>query len=559
MEQRNLKNNLILIILSFIFELIFINIIFPINLGIAIYLDIYKYLEIIVVILGIDIIYAIFCLDRFANSKNIRNVLNQYKNSIIYKTKKYFVIIEMLKILVVLYITKENIAIVDITLTFILTAIIYLVLANIFIKEEKISQKILKLKFNALINKKTKLSFILIKGKRTPDSLNLQNRLEQEINKNHIYINMQDFEKIKNKRIRNLIEDNTIAVVHELKVITEEDILNTIASIDFNNVKIYHIITGKSFKKTKLSDALNLRSDIKICDIDSVVEFVENFFEVPKLKKINTKHIYNFILKNKKDITEKKEDKILENLENVYINNFNARQKNLKMDYLPKNDYLMQMYKNAFLNQSAYQSILLYFNYLTVMAKSVQYYSYAINPNSNFLPNRINNTIIKDNPSCYLTQILVNIFENKKHPLYRKIRENKISLSKDDEVLVTYYLSKLLNINIEGKEITFEGLIDLFLAFRNKIEAHGIINDTNVYAVWNLTYFFVNTLNEFLNVNNLEFKYLENENIKLGYDKKLAILGEYEICINNQIYLIKDRKAGKNTYINYLTGESICK
>ena len=40
---------------------------------------------------------------------------------------------------------------------------------------------------------------------------------------------MQDFEKIKNKRIRNLIEDNTIAVVHELKVITEEDILNTIA------------------------------------------------------------------------------------------------------------------------------------------------------------------------------------------------------------------------------------------------------------------------------------------------------------------------------------------
>ena len=229
------------------------------------------------------------------------------------------------------------------------------------------------------------------------------------------------------------------------------------------------------------------------------------------------------------------------------------------MDYLPKNDYLMQMYKNAFLNQSAYQSILLYFNYLTVMAKSVQYYSYAINPNSNFLPNRINNTIIKDNPSCYLTQILVNIFENKKHPLYRKIRENKISLSKDDEVLVTYYLSKLLNINIEGKEITFEGLIDLFLAFRNKIEAHGIINDTNVYAVWNLTYFFVNTLNEFLNVNNLDFKYLENENIKLGYDKKLAILGEYEICINNQIYLIKDRKAGKNTYINYLTGESICK
>ena len=146
----------------------------------------------------------------------------------------------------------------------------------------------------------------------------------------------------------------------------------------------------------------------------------------------------------------------------------------------------------------------------------------------------------------------------KKHPLYRKIRENKITLSKEDKVLVTYYLSKLLNIDIEGKEITFEGLIDLFLAFRNKIEAHGIINDTNVYAVWNLTYFFVNTLNEFLNVNNLDFKYLENGNIKVGYDKKLAILGEYEICLDNQIYLIKDRKSSKNTYINYLTGEIIC-
>ena len=557
MEQRNLKNNLILIILSFIFELIFINIIFPINIGIAIYLDIYKYLEIIVVILGIDIIYAIFCLDRFANPKNIRNVLNQYKNSIIYKTKKYFVIIEILKILVVLYITKENTAIVDIALTFIITAIIYLVLANIFIKEEKISQKILKLKFNALINKKTKLSFILIKGKRTPDSLNLQNRLEQEINKNHIYINMQDFEKIKNKRIRNLIEDNTIAIIHELKVITEEDILNTIASIDFNNVKIYHIITGKSFKKTKLSDTLNLRSDIKICNIDSVVEFIENFFEVPKPKKINTKHIYNFILKNKKDITEKKEDKILENLENVYINNFNARQKKLKMDYLPKNKFLLQMYKNAFLNQSPYQSVLLYFNYLTVMAKCVQYYSYAINPNSNFATNRINNSIVKDNPSCYLTQILVNVFENKNHPLCKQIREEKIILSKEEQILVTYYLSKLLNINISGKEITFEGLTELFLAFRNKIEAHGIINDTNVYAVWNLTYFFVNCLNKFFKVDSLEINYLDSGAVKVGYNKKLALLGEYIICREDNIFIIKERKASKNTYINYLTGESL--
>ena len=557
MEQRNLKNNLILIILSFIFELIFINIIFPINIGIAIYLDIYKYLEIIVVILGIDIIYAIFCLDRFANPKNIRNVLNQYKNSIIYKTKKYFVIIEILKILVVLYITKENTAIVDIALTFIITAIIYLVLANIFIKEEKISQKILKLKFNALINKKTKLNFILIKGKRTPDSLNLQNRLEQEINKNHIYINMQDFEKIKNKRIRNLIEDNTIAIIHELKVITEEDILNTIASIDFNNVKIYHIITGKSFKKTKLSDTLNLRSDIKICNIDSVVEFIENFFEVPKPKKINTKHIYNFILKNKKDITEKKEDKILENLENVYINNFNARQKKLKMDYLPKNKFLLQMYKNAFLNQSPYQSVLLYFNYLTVMAKCVQYYSYAINPNSNFATNRINNSIVKDNPSCYLTQILVNVFENKNHPLCKQIREEKIILSKEEQILVTYYLSKLLNINISGKEITFEGLTELFLAFRNKIEAHGIINDTNVYAVWNLTYFFVNCLNKFFKVDSLEINYLDSGAVKVGYNKKLALLGEYIICREDNIFIIKERKASKNTYINYLTGESL--
>ena len=558
MEQRNLKNNLILIILSFIFELILINIIFPINLGIAIYLDIYKYLEVIVVILGIDIVYAIFCLDRFANPKNIKSVLNQYKNSIIYKTKKYFVIIEILKILSILYITKENMSIVDIVFTFVLTAIIYLVLSNIFIKEEKIALKILKLKFNALTNKKTKLNFILINGKRTPDSLNLQNKLEQEINKNHIYINMQDFEKIKNKKIRDLIKSNTIAIVHELKVITEENILNTIASISFDNVRIYHIITGKSFKNTKLSNALNLRSDTKICDIDSAVEFIENFFEIPKPKKINKKHLYNFILKHRKNINEKKEDKLLEKLENIYINNFNARQKNLKTNYLPKNTFLIQMYKNAFLNQSAYQSILLYFNYLTVMAKSVQYYSYAINSNSNFLPNRINNPIIKDNPSCYLTQILVNIFENKKHPLYRKIRENKITLSKEDKVLVTYYLSKLLNIDIEGKEITFEGLIDLFLAFRNKIEAHGIINDTNVYAVWNLTYFFVNTLNEFLNVNNLDFKYLENGNIKVGYDKKLAILGEYEICLDNQIYLIKDRKSSKNTYINYLTGEIIC-
>lgn len=557
MEQKNLKNNFILIILSFVTEIIFINVIFPVNIGIAFYIDIYKYLEVLVVILGLDIVYALFCIDSFKNPKNFKNVLDQYKNAILYKTEKYFIILEIIKTLIIFCIIGEEDFLLDIILVFALTLIIYLILVNIFIKDENVVRKVLKLKIDSVFGK-TKLNFILINGTRTPNSLDLQNKIEQEVNKNNFYINLKDLEKIKSKKIKNSIINNTIAIVHELKMVTDKNIITAIESLTFDTVKIYHIIAGKNAKKSKLSEILQIRNDIELCDIDSVIEFVENFFEKAKIKTTKTTFLFNYILSAKNSISEKQEEKVLNSLENIYIDNFNKRLKRIDTKNLPKNKFLLQMYKNAFLNQSPYQSVLLYFNYLTVMAKCVQYYSYAINPNSNFATNRINNTIVKDNPSCYLTQILVNVFENKNHPLYKHIREEKIILSKEERVLVTYYLSKLLNINISGKEITFEGLTELFLAFRNKIEAHGIINDTNVYAVWNLTYFFVNCLNKLFKIDSLEIKYLDNGAIKVGYNKKLALLGEYIICRDDSIFIIKERKASKNTYINYLTGENFC-
>lgn len=557
MEQKNLKNNFILIILSFVTEIIFINVIFPVNIGIAFYIDIYKYLEVLVVILGLDIVYALFCIDSFKNPKNFKNVLDQYKNAILYKTEKYFIILEIIKTLIIFCIIGEEAFLLDIILVFALTLIIYLILVNIFIKDENVVRKVLKLKIDSVFGK-TKLNFILINGTRTPNSLDLQNKIEQEVNKNNFYINLKDLEKIKSKKIKNLIINNTIAIVHELKMVTDKNIITAIESLTFDTVKIYHVIAGKNAKKSKLSETLQIRNDIELCDIDSIIEFVENFFEKAKIKTTKTTFLFDYILSAKNSISEKQEEKVLNSLENIYIDNFNKRLKRIDTKNLPKNKFLLQMYKNAFLNQSPYQSVLLYFNYLTVMAKCVQYYSYAINPNSNFATNRINNTIVKDNPSCYLTQILVNVFENKNHPLYKHIREEKIILSKEERVLVTYYLSKLLNINISGKEITFEGLTELFLAFRNKIEAHGIINDTNVYAVWNLTYFFVNCLNKLFKIDSLEIKYLDNGAIKVGYNKKLALLGEYIICRDDNIFIIKERKASKNTYINYLTGENFC-
>ena len=188
------------------------------------------------------------------------------------------------------------------------------------------------------------------------------------------------------------------------------------------------------------------------------------------------------------------------------------------------------------------------------MGKMVEYYLYAKN-NPKFDKNKIKKAIIGDNPPIWNNHILLNIYKNEENVLYRNLREEKYKLSKEDNLLINVYLSNLLNIEIIGDEVTYDGLMNLFIQFRNKVEAHGIISDANVYAVWNLTCFFANMLNKIFKISELECEYnIYEKSVKIGYGNEEKIdVGKYIVIIDEVMCFIKD----KDLYINYFTGEII--
>ena len=148
---------------------------------------------------------------------------------------------------------------------------------------------------------------------------------------------------------------------------------------------------------------------------------------------------------------------------------------------------------------------------------------------------------------------MLNIYKNPENTLYKNLREKEFEISDDEKILLKFYLSKILNININGDKITYDGLMQLLIDFRNKVEAHGIINDANVYAVWNLTYFFVKMLNKMFKISELECEYdMKNNDVKVGYkgEKKIS-LGKYVIIQDNFMCFIKE----DDKYINYFAGE----
>src|SRR5699024_9699874 len=91
------------------------------------------------------------------------------------------------------------------------------------------------------------------------------------------------------------------------------------------------------------------------------------------IKKSRYKKALKYVKKEIKD-----EEKYMQSLETIYKYNFNNRLKN-NIEIIPEEKYIFELYRNALLNSSPYQSILTFFNYITVIGKLVEYYLYAKN------------------------------------------------------------------------------------------------------------------------------------------------------------------------------------
>lgn len=555
MKQKIEKINWCILIFTFGVEIIFLNMALK-ECGVSIYSNPANWIRNIVINISLDIIYILYILDLVNRENKVKNILKTYKKDVNLKFIKNFMILEIIKPIIILGSIGESVfdfknRYTSIIETYIISIVVFYVLYIVLPKSDNLKRKTKKLKKDVKKGK-TDLSFILIDGKYTPSSFDLINIPEYKTAKNNIYINLnKELPEIEKNmpKAKQFIIDNTIAVIHELENAKIQNILEVYEKQTINNIHMYHIMAIKNLKDKPDLTNLEYINSIKICNLEDAVEYTENLFAIDYedfIKKSRYKKALKYVKKEIKD-----EEKYMQSLETTYKYNFNNRLKN-NIEIIPEEKYIFELYRNALLNSSPYQSILTFFNYITVIGKLVEYYLYAKN-NPKYSKNEINRYIIKDNPPIWNNHILLNIYKNPENTLYKNLREKEFEISDDEKILLKFYLSKILNININGDKITYDGLMQLLIDFRNKVEAHGIINDANVYAVWNLTYFFVKMLNKMFKISELECEYdMKNNDVKVGYkgEKKIS-LGKYVIIQDNFMCFIKE----DDKYINYFAGE----
>lgn len=576
MKQKITKTNWAILLFTFLIEFILLIINLISELDISIYNNIFKLIKVVTICLSLDIIFILYILDFASNKKKPKNILKTYKADVNLRIPIAFFIAEIIKIILIFLSIGQSIMYYSryksIIGVYVGTIIMYYIVFSIMPKKENLFKKLQILKSD-IKKGETELNFILIDGNTISSSFDIEKTHDYKISKNNIYINLKkDFNKINNKKVKKLILDNTIAIIHEVDEIDNDIIIKIYEKQEINNSHMYHIMAVKNYKEINLNKNIEYINAIKICDMNSAIEFTENLFEVNANQYIG-KLQYNRALKKIQNLqmqaTKSKDncnnildddklgEKYIKNLNIIYQYNFNNRLK-YRQEVIPKEKSLFEIYRNAYINDSAYQSILIMFNYITVMGKLVEYYLYAKN-NPKFNENKINKSIIGDNPPIWNNHILLNIYKNEEDILYNNLRKEKFKLTNEEEILLNVYLSKILNAEIKGKEITFDGLMYLFIQFRNKVEAHGIISDANVYAVWKLTVFFSNMLNKMFKISELECEYGQDEkSIKVGYNGEEKInTGKYVITKDKIIYLIKDTESHKDLYMNYFTGDTI--
>ena len=126
-------------------------------------------------------------------------------------------------------------------------------------------------------------------------------------------------------------------------------------------------------------------------------------------------------------------------------------------------------------------------------------------------------------------------------------------------------MADFLGVKLDGDSLSFLGLFKLIRLLRNKVEAHGSINDSNVYIIWYLFYIFTSKLNYFLKANNIHYE-RNKDKVLVWYDNDEKVsLGEYLIFINDELCYIfpkeikytneENLQDEEITYLNYFNGK----
>ena len=551
MKSKTTKSNILLLLTSFIIELILVTIILVYEIDISLIYKKYRFINILITFISIDIISILLILDKSNNPFiDDDNKLSILKENINYKIPFIYLLNIIIKSIYIYFLINDILYLIPNRYYYIYGSIIvpyifYIILFIIIPNNEFTNIKYYKIKLLRPLN------IIISNTKLITSSLDL-NTIKLNIKNNNLYLTNNEYKEIlKKSKHKDYLNNNIRVITYEVDELNDEYIEDTLYKEPYNTdtKNIYHVYI---YNKNNLSNKYNNYKTIKtINKNNNIVDYIENL-----LYKNNTSK-FKYILAIIGKSIFKNNKLFYKCLDIIAEYKYKTRLYN-SLDIVPKDNNIFELYRNAYLNNSAYESTITLSNYITSIGKIVEYYLYSKTDND---ASKFNKDIVLDEPSIWQRVIIE--YSNKldkKDKLYNNINKNYYKLSTIDKLYIEKYLGYMTDTNIQGDRITYEGLKTIYQLFRNKIQAHGTITDNNTYVVWYIMNLFARLHSEVFMVNKLEINYMDNNEVEVNYmfDDNKYNLGIYVIHKDNSllIYYPHNKEKGslvyKNTYVDYI-------
>ena len=518
------------------------------SLGITLRNNINALIRINVLAIGLDLILLIY-LNSY--NKKEEKIINKYKtdlNTVIVSKFIVFWIIKAIGQMIFLDYTTFNYYINTYIFYELFGILWFVILFKVLPKNEDYGLKIRRFK-KVLRGRKNNFKYIIIpdEGKLT-STLEVNEDIDYKIDKDNFYIKNKEIKELSKEysNLENIVKNKIVLKVNYVK---DNEEIKKIYNKDRDKF-IYQVMV----KDLNREDALNnYAKALRIINKeDKILEEVENILVK---EEVNISYNHYQRAKNKYNKTGNIKDLL------VICKYYFQNRLIIKKREMPKDTFLLELYKMAYFTDSAYQSILILLNYMGALSRIVLYYLYAKN-NDNFDVKEINREIAIDNIPIWKRNIY-NLVK-KDDVLYQNIKVNSLELDLEELKIIKDYMKYLLNVDIEGEELTFLGLFELIRQLRNKVEAHGSISEDNVYIIWYLFDILISKLNQIFKVTELNIE-REKDGVKVKYDQenKAIYLGEYVLYINNELCFIfpkeinyeeKNLREEEKNYINYFNG-----
>lgn len=263
----------------------------------------------------------------------------------------------------------------------------------------------------------------------------------------------------------------------------------------------------------------------------------------------------NSTQQNTKKISERQRRKFNKSLQQYFEHPNMLRQRihesvSYQVESNIKNMWLLSFYNSACVFQNPTRSVMALLDYWELLLRMVAIYYYQVTDE----PSISEAELVHAN----LTTLGRFIFEAS---MIRPSHHKLLTTMKFEmpQVILAYLdnLKDYIYHHYTGEVVSFPGLVSLLQVLRNKIIAHGVLNDENASIVWGITFWATDLLNLYLQMSDFQLNEADNT-YEIGFETTVRA---DRLIVNRGGYpcIAAIQKSNKKSYIyvNFFNGELI--